>query len=65
MKTALRISIKALVAVLYVVLLSEIGLWVVFGFPPFSWHDWYLAILPVGIIVFWPSRRGVPDDRGH
>jgi hypothetical protein len=65
MKTALRISIKTLIVVLYLMFLCEIGTWVVFGLPPFAWHDWYLAILPVGIVAFWPSRRGVPDDRGH
>lgn len=43
--------------VLYIALLGEVGLWAAFGAPPFSWHAWYLVIIPVAAIVFWPGKH--------
>ncbi|CAJ3485600.1 hypothetical protein [Burkholderia pseudomallei] len=52
-----RVVLKVVLVVLYVVLLGELGLWLLFGAPPLTWHDWYLAIFPLAAVVFWPGKR--------
>lgn len=52
-----KLLLKIVLVVLYVALLGELGLWAASGLPPFTWHAWYLAILPLAAIVFWPGKR--------
>jgi hypothetical protein len=53
----MRLALKIVIVVLYVLLLCEMGLWVVFGAPPLAWHGWYLVIFPLAAFVFWPGKR--------
>lgn len=53
MKKILRIVI----VVLYALLACELVLWIGFGTPPLRWHTWYVVIVPLGALVFWPTKR--------
>lgn len=53
----MRLVLRIVIVLLYVLLLLEVGLWVAFGVPPLKWHNWYLLVLPIAVFVFWPARR--------
>jgi hypothetical protein len=54
----MRTTLRIITAVLYVLLIAQAGLWALFGAPPLAWHNWYLVILPLAALVFWPGKRG-------
>lgn len=54
----MRKKLTVIIVVLYVLLACELLLWIAFGAPPLRWHTWYLVIVPLGALVFWPAKRG-------
>ena len=52
-----RVVLKIVLVVLYVLVLVEMILWLLFGVPPLHWSNWYLVIFPLAAFVFWPGKR--------
>ncbi|CAJ8622191.1 Uncharacterised protein [Burkholderia pseudomallei] len=54
----MRKTLRVVIVALYVLFACELLLWVAFGTPPLRWHPWYVVIVPLGALVFWPTKRG-------
>lgn len=54
----MRKAIKIVKVILLVLLVSELLAWLAFGIPPLRWHGWYLLAVPLGVFIFWPTKRG-------
>ncbi|CAJ6186664.1 Uncharacterised protein [Burkholderia pseudomallei] len=53
----MRKALKIVIVALEVLLACEVLLWLAFGKPPLQWHAWYLIVVPIGLFVFWPSKK--------